>query len=167
MVSCGLFIRGPLWIQLLSQICRCEELPREAVLSWLAERVLEGLGLEDAPQTTMRGPSGDTVLPQTRLASRWAPWASRPGRVNQRTTGNQETSEIILFPNSGKRLHDLSRQIKTPGFIWFLHPRVCACVCAFSHFLASALHQLLSEQGANEFSLANNGKDFYLRKQSI
>ncbi|XP_068165599.1 inhibin alpha chain [Antennarius striatus] len=91
MVSCGHFIMGPLWIHVLVHICRGEELPREAVLSWLAERVLEGLGLEEAPRIAMQGPNWKTVQPHLRHP---------PRRVNRQPNQNPEMSQIILFPSS-------------------------------------------------------------------
>ncbi|XP_044044003.1 inhibin alpha chain isoform X2 [Siniperca chuatsi] len=102
MVSCALFILGPLSIHILTQACRGEELSREAVLSWFRERVLEGLGLEEPPKTTVLGPYGDMAQPQARHAPRRAPRTSRTAWVNHGTSPNQEMSQIILFPSSGK-----------------------------------------------------------------
>lgn len=101
MVSCALFVLGPLWIHILTQACRGEELSREAALSWFRERVLEGLGLEEPPPT---GPDGDVAQPGARHAPRRAPRTSRTAWVNHRTSPSQETSQIILFPSSGEKL---------------------------------------------------------------
>ncbi|XP_031708156.1 inhibin alpha chain [Anarrhichthys ocellatus] len=100
MVSCALFVLGPLWIHILTQACRGEELSREAVLSWFRERVLEGLGLEQPPLTTVQGPDRDTAQQEARHASWRAPRTSRTAWVNRQTSPTQETSEIILFPSS-------------------------------------------------------------------
>lgn len=102
MVSCAPFILGTLWIHFLTQACRGEELPREAVLSWFRERVLEGLGLEEPPQSIVQGADGDAAQPEARHAPRRAPRTSRTARVNRQTSLNQEMSQIILFPSSGE-----------------------------------------------------------------
>ncbi|XP_068612491.1 inhibin alpha chain [Brachionichthys hirsutus] len=100
MVSCGLFIVGPLWIHMVVHGCRGEELSREAVVSWLAERVLEGLGLEEVPRTAVQGPSGAKVQPHARQPPRGGPWTSKTGTVNLQPNPNQEMSQVILFPSS-------------------------------------------------------------------
>ncbi|XP_070814062.1 inhibin alpha chain [Chaetodon trifascialis] len=97
MVSCALFILGPLWIHILPQACRGEELSQEALLSWFSERVLEGLGLEEPPPTSMQD--------HLRQSEAWnklrrARRTSRTARVNHQTNLKQETSQIILFPSS-------------------------------------------------------------------
>lgn len=102
MVSCALFILGPLWIHILTQACRGEELSQEAVLSWFRERVLEGLGLEEPPAATVQGPDGGMAQPEARHAPRRSPRTSRTAWVNHPTSPNQETSQIILFPSSGE-----------------------------------------------------------------
>lgn len=104
MVSSALFILGPLWIHTLTQACLGEELPREAVVSWFRERLLEGLELEEPPPTTVQSPDGETAQPGVRQAPRRAPRTSRTARVNHGTSPGQETSQIILFPSSGERL---------------------------------------------------------------
>ncbi|XP_036947488.1 inhibin alpha chain isoform X2 [Acanthopagrus latus] len=95
MVSCAVFILGPLWIHILTQACLGEELPREAVVSWFRERLLEGLGLEEPPD-------GETAQPGARQAPRRAPRTSRTAWVNHGTSPDQDTSQIILFPSSGE-----------------------------------------------------------------
>ncbi|XP_056286839.1 inhibin alpha chain [Pseudoliparis swirei] len=101
MVSCALFVLGPLWIPILIQACRGEELSREVVLSWFRERVLEGLGLEEPPLTTAPGPDRDIAQPEARQAPRGPPSrTSRTAWVNRQTSPAQDTSQIILFPGS-------------------------------------------------------------------
>ncbi|KAM6958565.1 inhibin alpha chain [Tautogolabrus adspersus] len=100
MVSCKVFILAPLWIHFLTQACRGEEVPREAVLSWFRDRVLQGLDLEEPPQTTMQGADGDTVEPDARPAPLRGPRTSRTAWVKQPTRSNQETTQIIVFPSS-------------------------------------------------------------------
>ncbi|XP_035533471.1 inhibin alpha chain isoform X2 [Morone saxatilis] len=102
MVSCALFILGPFWIHILTQACKGEELPREAVLSWFRERVLEGLGLEEPLPTRVQSLDGDTAQPESRHAPRRAPRTSRTAWVNHQSSLNQETSQIIVFPSSGE-----------------------------------------------------------------
>jgi len=104
MVSCALFVLGPLWIPILIQACRGEELSREVVLSWFRERVLEGLGLEEPPLTTAPGPDRDIAQPEARQAPRGPPSrTSRTAWVNRQTSPAQDTSQIILFPGSGEK----------------------------------------------------------------
>ncbi|XP_029305080.1 inhibin alpha chain isoform X3 [Cottoperca gobio] len=111
MVSCALFILGPLWMHILAQACRGEEFPREAVLSWFRERILEGLGLEEPPLTTVQGPERDMAQPEARPAPRRVPRSSRTTWVNHPTSPTQETSEIILFPSSGEGAANSSAQL--------------------------------------------------------
>ncbi|XP_070786392.1 inhibin alpha chain [Enoplosus armatus] len=127
MVSCALLILGPLWIHILTQACRGEELSREEVLSWFRERILEGLGLEEPPPTTVQGPDGDVAQPQARHAPRRAPRTSRTAWVNHGTSPNQETSQIILFPSSDS---SCARSDSAPGqtinsyFTYYFQPSV-------------------------------------------
>lgn len=93
MVSCALFILGPLWVHILGHACSGEELSREEVLSWVRVRVLEGLRLEEPPLTPVQAPDRDPA-PQRAPRTTW---------VKQQSSPTQETSEIILFPNSGEK----------------------------------------------------------------
>ncbi|XP_049426316.1 inhibin alpha chain [Epinephelus fuscoguttatus] len=111
MVSCAVFILGPLWIHILTQACRGEELSREAVLSWFRERVLEGLELEE-PLTTVQGPDGNMAHPEARRTPRRVPRTSRTAWVNPETSLTQETSQIILFPSSDS---SCARSDSAPG----------------------------------------------------
>ncbi|KAG8004489.1 Inhibin alpha chain [Nibea albiflora] len=101
MVSSAPFILVPLWIYILSQACTGEEeLPREAVLSWFKERVLEDLGLEEPPPITAQDPDGDVAQPEeSRRATRRAPRTSRTSWINHQTNQNQGI-QIILFPSA-------------------------------------------------------------------
>ncbi|XP_029305071.1 inhibin alpha chain isoform X2 [Cottoperca gobio] len=127
MVSCALFILGPLWMHILAQACRGEEFPREAVLSWFRERILEGLGLEEPPLTTVQGPERDMAQPEARPAPRRVPRSSRTTWVNHPTSPTQETSEIILFPSSDS---SCGRSDLAPGetsnihFTYYLQPSI-------------------------------------------
>ncbi|XP_059183613.1 inhibin alpha chain [Centropristis striata] len=87
MVSCTVF----LWIHVLTAACSSEELPRDAVLSWFRERVLEGLGLEGPPLL---------VQPGAGRAPRRTPRASRTTWVNSQTGPSGDTLQIIIFPSS-------------------------------------------------------------------
>ncbi|TKS66583.1 Inhibin alpha chain [Collichthys lucidus] len=109
MVSSAPFILVPLWVYVLTQACRGEEeLPREAVLSWIKERVLEGLGLEEPPPTAAL----DTAQPEEpRRATRRAPRTSRTSWVNHQTNLNQEI-QIILFPSADS---DCASSDSAPG----------------------------------------------------
>ncbi|KAK5847905.1 hypothetical protein PBY51_016997 [Eleginops maclovinus] len=100
MVSCALFILGPLWIHILGQACSGEEVSREAVLSWFRERVLEGLRLEEPPLTPVQAPVRDATQPEASPAPKRAPRTSRRTWVKPQSSPMQETSQIILFPSS-------------------------------------------------------------------
>nr|XP_004562608.1 inhibin alpha chain isoform X2 [Maylandia zebra] len=102
MVSCTVLILGPLCIHGIIQACMGEELSRGAVLSWFKVRVLEGLGLEEPPLSTLQGPDADRVPPDTRHLHQRAHRTSRTSWVNPQTRPNQESSQIILFPGSGE-----------------------------------------------------------------
>lgn len=103
MVSCTVLILGPLCIHGIIQACMGEELSRGAVLSWFKVRVLEGLGLEEPPLSTLQGPDADRVPPDTRHLHQRAHRTSRTSWVNPQTRPNQESSQIILFPGSGEK----------------------------------------------------------------
>lgn len=104
MVSCALLILGPLWSHFLTLTCRGEELPRDAVLSLFRERVLEGLGLEEPPRSTVQGVDGDMARPEVRLPPWRALRTRRMARPSRQSGPSQETSQIILFPRSGEYL---------------------------------------------------------------
>ncbi|XP_047432665.1 inhibin alpha chain isoform X2 [Mugil cephalus] len=100
MVSFAAYILATLLIHGAIQACRAEELSRDAVLSWFRERVLEGLGLEEPPPTTVQDPDGDTA--QARARHQRVPRTSRAAWVNHRTSPYEESSQMILFPSFGE-----------------------------------------------------------------
>ncbi|KAM9836004.1 inhibin alpha chain [Aulostomus maculatus] len=101
MVFCVLFIFGPLWLLSRTQGSQAEELSREVVMSWLRERILDGLGLEGPPVQTVQGPDGDVAPPEEKLAApRRAPQTSQATWVKRQIQTNQESSQIILFPSA-------------------------------------------------------------------
>ncbi|XP_034533208.1 inhibin alpha chain [Notolabrus celidotus] len=128
MVSCKVYILAPLWILFLTQACRGDELSREAVLSWFRERVLQGLDLEEPPQTTMQGPDGGTVEQEARQAPLSAPRVSRTSRVrvNQQTSPSQDTTQVIVFPTSDSCSPSDSEPADTPNsqFTYYFKPSV-------------------------------------------
>ncbi|XP_030012784.1 inhibin alpha chain [Sphaeramia orbicularis] len=95
MVSSTVFVLGPLWVFTLAEACCPEETPREEVVSWFKERILDGLGLEEPPAATVRGPDEDTRKP-----SRRPPKRSRTTWVNEDIHLKHDTPEIIVFPSS-------------------------------------------------------------------
>lgn len=137
MVSSAPFILVPLWIYILTQACRGEEeLPREAVLSWFKERVLEGLGLEEPPPTT----APDTAQPEeSRRATRRAPRTSRTSWVNHQTNLNQEI-QIILFPSAGEEIQRYFFSILETFCKDLFH--VCLSLCAWETNEAKSLSKI-------------------------
>ncbi|CAJ1086798.1 inhibin alpha chain [Xyrichtys novacula] len=103
MVSCKVYILVSIWILFFTRAFRGDELPREAVLSWFKVRVLEGLDLEEPPQTSTEDPDGGASEKEGRRAPPGPPRIRRTcaTRVNQQP--NQETTEVIVFPSSGQR----------------------------------------------------------------
>ncbi|KAM3584884.1 uncharacterized protein V6R79_001670 [Siganus canaliculatus] len=67
-----------------------EELPRDAVLSWFRERILDGLGLQEGPPER---PDGHAVSVPRRVAR-----SSQAAGVHHGAGPPEETSETILFP---------------------------------------------------------------------
>ncbi|XP_068447082.1 inhibin alpha chain [Clinocottus analis] len=116
MVSCALFIVGPLWIHVMTRACGGEALSREAVLSWFSQRILDGLGLEEPPLT---------APPEARRAPRRAPGTSRTPWVTHQTRPAQDTTQIILFPGSDSTC---ATSDSAPGgtadshFTYYFHP---------------------------------------------
>lgn len=102
MVSCVLLILGPLWSHFLTLTCRGEELPRDAVLSLFRERVLEGLGPEEPPQSRALGVDGYMARPEVRLPPWRALRTRRMAQPSRQSSQSQETFQIILFPRSGE-----------------------------------------------------------------
>lgn len=103
MVSCAILVLGPVWIHCLIQACRGEELSRGAVLSWFKVRVLDGLGLQEPPLSTLQGLDADREVPDTMHLHQRAHRTSRTSWVNPQSRPNQESSQIILFPGSGEK----------------------------------------------------------------
>ncbi|XP_061572026.1 inhibin alpha chain [Cololabis saira] len=99
MLSCAVFILGPLWVSLI-QTCRGEELSREVVLSWFRERVLEELGVKGPPLAMVQGPDRNVAQLRMRhlhtrvLRTRRSMW------VNRQTSPDIEKTQMILFPSS-------------------------------------------------------------------
>lgn len=83
--------------------CRGEELSRETALSWVRERILQGLGLEEPPVATARDADGGRAQPVTRHMHHSAARIRRTTWDDHRSSPVQETSQIILFPSSGKK----------------------------------------------------------------
>ncbi|XP_076011361.1 inhibin alpha chain [Genypterus blacodes] len=114
MVSWALLLLGSVWLHSLTQACCGDELPREAVLDWLRESVLEGLGLEEPPVPTPQGPDGNTEGPEAMHGhhryprTSWTAWVNQ----NQANSPNYETSQIILFPSSDS---SCTRSDSVPG----------------------------------------------------
>ncbi|XP_023121571.1 inhibin alpha chain-like [Amphiprion ocellaris] len=104
MVSCAVFL---FWIHVLTEGSRGEELPREDVLAWFRQRVLDGLGLEGPP---LPGPDGDVAPAGSRHLHQRAPRMSRTTWVSHETRPDQEASQMILFPGS-----DSSCATSSPG----------------------------------------------------
>ncbi|XP_074520894.1 inhibin alpha chain [Halichoeres trimaculatus] len=98
MVSCKVHILAFLLVFLI-QAARGDELPREAVLSWFRERVLEGLDLEEAPGVSVQdsdgGEEGRRGPPSALRISR-----TSTVRINQKKSQSQETTQVIVFPSS-------------------------------------------------------------------
>lgn len=92
LLSCALIVLGLTDLQ----ACPCEDVPREVVLDWLKNRILEGLGLDEPPVAKLQSPPGERV---DRAAQHGAPRVSREARVEWRQ--HQDTSQVILFPTAG------------------------------------------------------------------
>ncbi|XP_063734133.1 LOW QUALITY PROTEIN: inhibin alpha chain [Eleginops maclovinus] len=125
MVSCALFILGPLWIHILGQACSGEEVSREAVLSWFRERVLEGLRLEEPPLTPVQAPVRDATQPEASPAPKRAPRTSRRTWVKPQSSPMQETSQIILFPSSDSSCaRSDSAETNRSHFTYYFQPSI-------------------------------------------
>ncbi|MEQ2288721.1 hypothetical protein AMECASPLE_025679 [Ameca splendens] len=99
MVSCAVLVLGPLWIQGLLQACKTEKLPRGVVVSWVWERVLEGLGLSEPPLIIEQRPNQERAKPEVRRQQARVARTSRTVRVGHETSPDQGISEMILFPS--------------------------------------------------------------------
>lgn len=81
----------------LVQACQDDELPRDMVLGWLKRRILEGLGMDEPPLPVLQLPTRPAV---DRVVQHAASRMKRETRVERRR--HQESSQVILFPGSGK-----------------------------------------------------------------
>lgn len=54
-LSCALLL---LWTQTLTQACQGDEMPRDVVLDWFKQHLLDGLGLEQPPEPSQQAPDG-------------------------------------------------------------------------------------------------------------
>ncbi|KAM6945405.1 inhibin alpha chain [Aplochiton taeniatus] len=101
-----LLVLGPLWRPntSLGHACQDNLLPRELVLDWFKQRLLEGLGVEGPPAASLPSPeslpagrgrteAGRLHRRSTR-ASRWS------GAQQQRNGEDMGRSQIILFPST-------------------------------------------------------------------
>ncbi|XP_071767435.2 inhibin alpha chain [Centroberyx gerrardi] len=125
MLSCTLLILGPLWIHSLTQACEGDELPREVVLAWFKERVLEGLGLEP-PVPSVQGPDGGMARAEARQGRRRSSRTGRTAWINHHHHNqNQENSQIILFPSSDSscaRSDSAAGEVTTSHFTYYFQP---------------------------------------------
>ncbi|XP_069020415.1 inhibin alpha chain [Embiotoca jacksoni] len=157
MVSCAVFILGPLWIHSLIQACKGEELPRGTVLSWFREQVLEGLGLEEPPPTTVQGPHGDS---RARHMYHRAPRRSRTTWVNPQTSVDQESSQMILFPSTDSSCarSDLAqRETTNRYFTYYFQPSINTqdTVVTSAHFWFYAADEATANSSAPLFILTS------------
>ena len=89
-----------LWTSLESEACQGDELPRELVLDWMKKRILEDLGLMEAPKPAEKRPlveNADTASTHRRNSRR-----GRGDFVAHRRE-HKDILEVIVFPRSGER----------------------------------------------------------------
>lgn len=103
MVSCAVLILCPLWMHVLVRACEEDELSREVVLSWFREQIMERLGLEEPPLSSVLG-LGETVPPEIRYRYKRVPRRRRSAWINRETSLDQNIFQITLFSSSGKKL---------------------------------------------------------------
>ncbi|KAM6893480.1 inhibin alpha chain-like [Xenentodon cancila] len=123
MVSCAVFVLGPLWVSLI-QTCGGEGPSREVVLSWFRDRVLEDLGLKEPP-SVVQGPDRDEAqLRMSHLHTR-APRRKRATWVNRQTSPDLEMSQMILFPSSDSTCeNDSAREATMTHLSFYFQPSI-------------------------------------------
>ncbi|KAE8278506.1 Inhibin alpha chain Precursor [Larimichthys crocea] len=142
MVSSAPFILVPLWIYILTQACRGEEeLPREAVLSWFKERVLEGLGLEEPPPTT----APDTAQPEeSRRATRRAPRTeqdiTQDCASSDSAPGETSSSHFTYYFEPSMNNHE---NLVTSAHFWFYMGEGATANSSAQLFILTSAQQLL------------------------
>ncbi|MEQ2207467.1 hypothetical protein XENOCAPTIV_012830 [Xenoophorus captivus] len=125
MVFCAVLVLGPLWIQGLLQACKTEKLPRGVVVSWVWERVLEGLGLSEPPLIIEQRPNQERAKPEDRAPVRspreapvTIPWSPSAIHLLQRPS------------HEGPQQGDCHREQVEISFeelswdSWIVHPKV-------------------------------------------
>ncbi|XP_021466674.1 inhibin alpha chain [Oncorhynchus mykiss] len=97
-LSCALLL---LWIQTLTQACRGDELPRDVVLDWFKQRLLDGLGLEQPPEPSHQAPDGGRESAEAGRGHRRSTRVGRAAWAQDHRRHHQESHEqVILFPSS-------------------------------------------------------------------
>ncbi|XP_066522222.1 inhibin alpha chain [Hoplias malabaricus] len=117
LLTCAMMVLVVL-TSLQCQACPGEHVPREVVLHWLKNRILEGLGLDEPPVPTLQKPPGERV---ERAAQNGGLRVSREARVERKQ--HQETSQVILFPNSDSACLDASSsEASSSHFTYYFQP---------------------------------------------
>lgn len=127
-----------LLILVLIQACRPEELPREKILSWFSTRILEGLRLDQPPLTHQKVQNWAVLQHDgARHEHERALGSSRETQDMGQNTGlQQETTQIILFPSSGRKILQLPEKftftylfVITTNTECFTFSFICCFIC--------------------------------------
>lgn len=84
---------GLFWVYSLTQVSIGEQLSREEVLSWFKHKVLDSLGVDEAP--LVPGPDVDGAVRNRRHLRR-----SRTEWIDGHSATRQDRMQVILFPSS-------------------------------------------------------------------
>uniref|UniRef100_A0A4W5LIG7 Inhibin subunit alpha n=1 Tax=Hucho hucho TaxID=62062 RepID=A0A4W5LIG7_9TELE len=95
-LSCALLL---LW----TQTCQGDELPRDVVLDWIKQRLLDGLGLEQPPEPSHQAPDGGRERAEAGRGHRRSTRVGRAAWAQEESPGELFVSpsiDLALFPRS-------------------------------------------------------------------
>ncbi|XP_015214647.1 inhibin alpha chain [Lepisosteus oculatus] len=108
-------------VSVCAEVCTREDLPKNIILDWFKQRVLDALGLKEPPITS----ASHSASERGDLAQH--PVSARVGRAawTERRRIHQETSQIILFPSTDSTCAhslDLPSPKRTGHFTYYFQP---------------------------------------------
>ncbi|KAL1022125.1 hypothetical protein UPYG_G00022450 [Umbra pygmaea] len=82
------------------QACQGNEVPREVVLDWLKQHLLNGLGLDQPPEPSLLAPDGGRLRADVVRGHQRASRVGRAARAHDHRRHHESQEQVILFPSS-------------------------------------------------------------------
>ncbi|XP_010891436.2 inhibin alpha chain [Esox lucius] len=110
----------------LTQACQGDEVPRNVVLDWFKQHLLDGLGLEKPPEPSLQAHEGGKVRVEVGKGHRRATRVGRAAWAQDHMRHLQENQEqVILFPSSDSTCGtevSLPEEKDTRHFTYYFQP---------------------------------------------